>query len=128
MTSSTDATDTGEDPADLPPQADATGDTDGDRPSDDERPGGRGRSRVLRMARRLMDRRELAEDTKELMFNVLATSDKAKTEAVRLVAREARNWLDALELKEILTGYSLEISINLKPLADALEGDDEPED
>ena len=43
-------------------------------------------NRVVRLARRLMDRRELAEDTKDLLYAVLSTSDKAKTEAVRLAA------------------------------------------
>ena len=47
---------------------------------DDSRNG----SRMLRFARRLMDRKELAEDTRELLHAVLNTSDKAKTEAVRL--------------------------------------------
>lgn len=81
--------------------------------------------RVMRMARKLLDRKELGQDTRELLLNVLATSDKAKTEAVRMVAREVRGYLEALELKEdlkrLLTGHSLEISIRLKPLADALD-------
>jgi hypothetical protein len=37
---------------------------------------------------------------------------------VRLIAREVRNYLDALKIDEILTGYSLEISLHLKPLGD----------
>lgn len=84
-------------------------------------------NRMLRMARRLLDRKELGQDTRDLLLNVLATSDKAKTEAVRMVAREVRSYLEALELKEdlmqLLTGHSLEISIRLKPVADALQGD-----
>ncbi len=37
-----------------------------------------------------------------------------------MVGREVRNYLDALELREILTGYSLEVkaSLHLKPLGD----------
>lgn len=77
-------------------------------------------SRVMRFAKRLMDRRELAEDTKELLSAVLNTSDKAKTEAVRLVAREVRGYLKELKLKEtmvdLVTSHSLEVSIRLKPL------------
>jgi hypothetical protein len=77
-------------------------------------------SRVLKFAKRLMDRRELAEDTRVLLHAVLNTSDKAKTEAVRLMAREFRNYLKELRLKEDLlklaTSHSLEISISLKPL------------
>ncbi len=85
-----------------------------------------GRSnRVMRFARRLMDRKELAEDTKDLLWTVMATSDKAKNEAVRIAAKEVRNYLSELKLKEDLldlaTSHSLEISISLKPLAHAVE-------
>lgn len=83
-------------------------------------------SRVVRFARRLMDRRELAEDTRELLSAVLNTSDKAKTEAVRLVAREVRGYLKELKLKETLvdlaTSHSLEVSIRLKPLPEGEGG------
>jgi hypothetical protein len=87
-------------------------------------------SRVMRFAKRLMDRRELAEDTKELLSAVLNTSDKAKTEAVRLVAREVRGYLKELKLKEtfvdLVTSHSLEVSIRLKPLpSDDAEKKDE---
>ncbi|MBX2796172.1 MAG: hypothetical protein KTR31_00845 [Myxococcales bacterium] len=86
-------------------------------------------NRVLRFARRLMDRRELAEDTKDLLYAVLSTSDKAKTEAVRMVAREVRNYLSELRLKEDLMelarSHSLEISISLKPLTPAPEGSED---
>ena len=79
-----------------------------------------------------MDRKELAEDTRELLVNVLATSDKAKTEAVKLIAREVRSYLDALELKqdlkELANSYSLEISISLKPLAGQTAEADVPDD
>jgi hypothetical protein len=97
---------------------------------DDEPTGPEGRSsRVLKFARRLMDRRELAEDTKELLHTVLNTSDKAKTEAVRLMAREFRSYLKELRLKEDLirlaTSHSLEISISLKPLVRDSSADDE---
>ena len=100
----------------------------GDDPttSDDQDEGRR--SRFRRFASRLIDRRELSADTKEILGSVIATSDKARTEAVKLVAREVRSYLDALELKEtmqeLVTSYSLEVSISLKPLASALQ--DEP--
>lgn len=85
------------------------------------------RSRVLRFARRLMDRKDLAEDTRDLLYAILNTSDKAKTEAVRLVAREVRNYLKELKLKEDLlklaTEHSLEISIHLKPLPREKKGE-----
>ncbi len=87
-------------------------------------------NRVVRLARRLMDRRELAEDTKDLLYAVLSTSDKAKTEAVRLTAREVRNYLSELKLKEdlldLMTSHSLEISVSLKPLAERMEAPSAP--
>lgn len=88
-----------------------------DRPDGDETVQ---RNRLLRFARRLMDRREIAEDTRDLLLSLASTSDKAKTEAVKMVAREVRNYLEELKLKEdlraLMTGYSLEISLRLKPL------------
>jgi hypothetical protein len=84
-----------------------------------------GSGRFSRLARRLLDRKELAEDTREILSAVLSTSDRAKTEAVRMVAREVRTYLEELRLKEdlrdLLTSHSLEISVHLKPLAAALE-------
>ena len=84
-----------------------------------------GAGRFSRLARRLLDRKELAEDTREILSAVLSTSDRAKTEAVRMVAREVRTYLEELRLKEdlrdLLTSHSLEISVHLKPLAAALE-------
>ena len=61
-------------------------------------------------------------DEESLLGSVLETGDKAKTEVVRMIAKEVRGYLEALELhkdlKYILTNYSLEIkaSINLKEL------------
>lgn len=98
-------------------------DDDLDSPEEPQDPARR--SRVLRFAKRLIDRKELAEDTRDLLYAVVSTSDKAKTEAVRMVAREVRHYLDELRLKEdvldLMTGYSLEISVHLKPLADAIK-------
>lgn len=101
---------------------DAATDSSGDGPVDDEPVEEDRRGRFSRFARRLIDRKELAEDTREMLFTLWTTSDKAKSEMVRMVGREVRNYLDALELREILTGYSLEVkaSLHLKPL------DDEP--
>ena len=61
-----------------------------------------------------------------LLGAVLETGDKAKSEMVRMLAREVRTYLEALELHKdlhhLLTNYSLEVnaSFNLKPLADAV--------
>lgn len=81
---------------------------------------------VLRnIARKL--RKGVENDDVSLLNSVLETGDKAKTEIVRLVAKEVRGYLEALELhkdlKHILTHYSLEIkaSINLKELVPEAE-------
>lgn len=63
--------------------------------------------------------------TRELLISALATGDKAKTEIVRLIAREVRSYLEALELHKdlhyLLTNYSLEVhaSFSLAPKAGA---------
>ena len=59
------------------------------------------------------------------------TSDKAKTEAVRMIGREVRHYLEGLGLRDdlhhLLTNYRLEVkaSFHLEPLAKHLE---EPEE
>lgn len=74
-----------------------------------------------RLTRRLIDR---GEDARYLLGTVLDTSDKAKTEVVRMVAREVRHYLEALKLeediREFLTSHTLEVqaSFSLKPIAD----------
>lgn len=79
-----------------------------------------------RLAKRLQNPRELGGDAMDLMGAFLETSDRAKTEMVKMVAREVRNYLDELKLKEdmrsLLTGHSLEVkmSLSLKPLAEAV--------
>lgn len=84
------------------------------------------RKRLLQgLAKRLQDPRKLSGDAMDVLSSVLETSDRAKTEAVKLMAREVRGYLDALQLKEdlhwLLTNHSLEVkmSLSLKPLADA---------
>mgnify|MGYP006966954200 CR=1 FL=1 len=109
-------------PMGTPPERSADADEDDD---------GR-RSRFRRLAKRLMDRRELGNETKVLLTSALAASDKAKTEGVKMIARELRSYLEALELKkdlkELATSYSLEISVSLKPLASLIPDDEEPEE
>jgi len=91
--------------------------------------------RLRRFARRLMDRKELAEDTRELLSAVLTTSDKAKSEFIRMTGREVRHYLQGLQLKDdlldIATNYRLEVraSFHLAPIAKALQPEDPlPED
>jgi hypothetical protein len=94
--------------------------------SDDahDREEGRESSRLHRLGRKLLDR---GEDVRELATTLLESSDRAKSEMVRMIAREVRNYLDELRLKEdvlsLLRSHSLElkISMHLKPLAEAVE-------
>lgn len=99
---------------------------------EDDRP----RSRIRRLGRRLMgeheidpeargpEGRSILGEAKEVFGAVLEGGDKAKSEVVRAVAREVRNYLEELGLKEdihhLLTNYSLELhaSVNLRRLAE----------
>ena len=92
------------------------------------------RSRLGRLARRLLEPRELGEDARDLVGAFIETSDRAKTEVVRLAAREVRAYLSELRLKEdlldLVTSHSLEVrlSVNLKPLADAVASETVPDE
>jgi hypothetical protein len=69
--------------------------------------------------------RTILGDAKEVFGAVLEGGDKAKSEVVRAVAREVRNYLEELGLKDdlhnLLTNYSLELhaSVNLRKLAES---------
>lgn len=107
-------------------------------PDDDPENGGDAdrprRSRLSRAVRRLMDPRELSGDAVELATSLLETSDRAKTEIVRMVAREVRTYLNEMKLKEdlrdLLTGHSLEVQMSLslkpKPGMDPVEAEEAP--
>ena len=90
-------------------------------------------NRIFRFARKLMDRKDLSADTRELLHSVVVTSDKAKNEAMRLIAREVRNYLDEMHLEEmihqVLKSYSIEVSIRLNPLPEGSSSasEEEPE-
>jgi hypothetical protein len=81
---------------------------------------------LRRRLARLLERREITEEGRVVLTDVLGgmweVSDRAKTEAVRLVAREVRNYLDELKVKEdlmeLVRSHSLEVklSLHLKPL------------
>lgn len=78
-------------------------------------------SGVLRsLARRLRKATDLDDDG--LLASVLETGDKAKTEMIRLIAKEVRGYVEALEvgqdLRDFLTNHSLEVkaSIHLKKI------------
>jgi hypothetical protein len=119
------------------------------RRDDDARERGEGEPRRERHDSRLRDlaRRILAERTpresgdpeleregyvplevaKDALVGILETGDRAKTEMVRMVAREVRHYLDELQLVEglehMLRNYTLEVhaSLSLEPKADAEE-------
>ena len=88
---------------------------------------------------RAAPRSEARGEARELLAALFETGDKARMELVRLIAREVRGYLEAMELHKdlhhLLTNYSLEVkaSVHLKPLADAVgppaapAGDAEPE-
>lgn len=89
-------------------------------------------SRFSRFTRRILDR-ELSGDARFLLGSVLETSDKAKSEAVKLVAREVRSYLEALkwkdDLRDLLTGHTLEVNatFRLRPLPpEPKDPDEEP--
>ncbi|MCB9678370.1 MAG: hypothetical protein H6737_24925 [Alphaproteobacteria bacterium] len=100
----------------------------GEEPVDPEEVG-----RWRRFARRFMDRKELAEDTRDLLTAFLSTSDKAKSELVRMAGREVRHYLDGLRLKEdlldVATNYRLEVhaTFHLEPIAKAMKGSSKAE-
>lgn len=89
--------------------------------------------RFARLRRRLLERADVTDEARGLLSSMWDTSDRAKTEIVRMVAREVRHYLDELKLKEDLlelaTSHSLEFhaSFSLKPLKDAATSDPEPE-
>lgn len=105
----------------------AGADKTGERPSPER--GGRFR----RLGRRIMGENEggdregrtILGDAKEVFGAVLEGGDKAKTEVVRAVAREVRNYLEEMGLKDdlhnLMTNYSIELhaSVNLRKLAES---------
>ena len=88
---------------------------------EDEGEGNEGNASVFsRFARRIQSGTGLSGDARELVGALLETSDRAKTEAMRLIAREVRSYLQELGVRELLTGHSLEVqlSLRLKPLVE----------
>lgn len=83
-----------------------------------------GRTGFRKFAKKILsdDEGNTAVDPKEMLSSLLQLSDKARTETVRLIAKEFRGYLDALEIKDdvhdLLTSYSVEVnaSFRLKPV------------
>ena len=89
--------------------------------------------RFGRLGRRLMGEegeggRPFRVDAREVLHSVLEGGDKAKTEIVKVVAREVRTYFEELGLKDdlhnLLTNYSFEVraSVNLRKLTEAEKG------
>lgn len=74
--------------------------------------------------------RSIRLDAREVLGAIWEGGDRAKTEVVRAVAREVRNYIEELGLKEdlrsLMTNYSLEVraSIHLRKLAPEEKGAD----
>lgn len=105
--------------------------SEGDYPDNEKRREGR----IRDFARRIFREESDSDDgqrppNREILGAILETGDKAKSEIVRMIGREVRTYLEALDLHNdihnLLTNYSLEVkaSIHLKPLADAMEAAD----
>ena len=84
------------------------------------------KSRFSRITKVLMDR---GEDARSVLGTMWDTSDRARSEMVKIFAREVRNYLDGMKLTEDLrdfaTHHTLEVqaSFRLKPI---VEGDEKP--
>jgi hypothetical protein len=88
--------------------------------------------RFARFTRKILDRKELSDDAKMLLGSILETSDRAKNETVRLVAREVRTYLEELKLKELLEsimeGHTLDVKASFRLRKnDSSQGKDEAE-
>jgi hypothetical protein len=103
--------------------------------ADEKKDGASQGGRVRGLAKRLFresDGEGEGRDAKEILGSLLDTGDKAKTEIVRLLAREARGYLEAMDLHNdihhILSSYSLEVqaSFQLKPKAEPAPKENEP--
>lgn len=79
-------------------------------------------SRFRKLGRRLMGEERVS--AREVVGAVLEGGDKAKTEVIRVMAREVRTYLEELGLRQVLTDYSLEVraSFNLRKLSDEEKG------
>ncbi|TNE92864.1 MAG: hypothetical protein EP330_00340 [Deltaproteobacteria bacterium] len=84
-----------------------------------------------RFTRKLRDRRELTDDAWKAVGAVISTSDRAKSDFIRMLGREVRHYLDGLQLtedlRELVTNHSLEVhaSLHLKPLPKQEESESE---
>ena len=89
-----------------------------------DKPGAR-EPRLRDLAKRLLSDEEdkIGVSPREVLGAVIDSGDKAKSEVVRMVARDVRTYLEGLglheDLRHLMTNYSLDVhaSFRLKPLA-----------
>ena len=86
--------------------------------------------RLRDFARRLLsDDEDKGISPREVLGAVIDGGDKAKTELVKMVAREVRTYLEGLGLHEdvrhLMTNYSLDVnaSFRLRPLGSSSEAE-----
>lgn len=103
--------------------------------SNEAHPEGEGPRLMGRLRRRLMGEREEGEEPvrdRDLLAGLLSTSEKARVEIVRMLAREMRLYFEALQLgdtlQDLVSSHSLELhlSVSLKP-KDKQAADDKEE-
>ena len=95
-----------------------------------------GRTGFRKFAKKILsdDEGNATVDPKEMLSSILQLSDKARTETVRLLAKEFRGYLEALEIKDdvhdLLTSYSVEVqaSFRLKPVKKKVSSDEPDEE
>jgi hypothetical protein len=74
------------------------------------------------------ERERARREARAVLSSLWETGDKARMEIVRLIAREVRGYLEAMEihkdLHHLITNYSLEVhaSFHLKPLPEDVKG------
>lgn len=101
----------------MPPERDE--EDDAHEEFDGSRLMGRIRRRLRGEARSPEEEDDLRE--RDLFTSLLSTSERARVEIVRMVAKEARLYIEALQLREVITelvgSHSLELhlSLSLKP-------------
>ena len=88
-------------------------------------------SRIKGIARRILgdsdEDKDLKGEAKEFFSSLLSTGDKAKTELLKALAREFRQYLTEMgidrDVRQLLMNYSLDInaSLSLRPKEDTLK-------
>lgn len=85
--------------------------------SEDEKEAGRIKGIARRLLRDSDEDKDLKGDAKEFFNSILSTGDKAKTELLKALAREFRQYLTEMgvdrDIRHLLLNYSLDINASL---------------